>query len=302
MPGQPRNRALAAGLGAYVMWGMFPPFFSWLLPATAMEILSHRIVWSFGFVLVALVVLRHGWAWIRTGVFTREAFPRLALAAVLVASNWLVYIWAVNSEHVVEASVGYFINPLVSVLLGVILFKERLGLGGRLGGLIALIGVLVISWGHLSTLWISFALALSFGLYGATKKRAHLGGLQGLLVESGLLVVFAVGYLVWLGATGQGQFGGPNNGLTALLVVSGLVTALPLWLFAFAAPRLPLGVLGVMQYVTPTMQFLFGLLLFGEPVAPSYWVGLAFIWVGSAVYLWLTLQAGRAAAAVQPDL
>lgn len=284
-----RNRALVMGLSAYLMWGVFPPFFALLKPATPLEILAHRIVWSFAFVLLMLLALRSRWTWIRAGVLTRKAFPRLLLAAGLIAVNWLTYIWAVNNGHVVEASVGYFINPLVSLMLGVLVFGERLGTGGRIGGLIAFLGVLVISWGHWGTLWISLLLAFSFAFYGVAKKRSHLTGLQGLFVESGFLFAPAAGYLGWLAATGQGTFGA-NLAHSALLSVAGVVTVLPLWLFAIAAPRVPLGVMGILQYVAPTMQFLFGLLLFGERVEPSYWVGLVGIWIGSAIYLAFNLR------------
>ena len=285
-----RNRALLMGFTAYLMWGVFPPFFAMLKPATPLEILGHRIVWSFLLVLLMLVALRSRWTWLRAGVFTRKAFPRLLLAAGLIAVNWLTYIWAVNNGHVVEASVGYFINPLVSLLLGVLVFGERLGTGGRIGGLLAFLGVLVISWGHWGTLWISLMLAFSFAFYGVAKKRAHLTGLQGLLVESGLLFLPALGYLGWLAATGQGTFGvGVTHSL--LLSVAGIVTVLPLWLFAIAAPRVPLGVMGILQYVAPTMQFLFGILLFAERVELSYWIGLVGIWIGSAVYLAFNLRA-----------
>lgn len=292
-----RNQALAAGFSAYLLWGLFPPYFALLLPSTPLEILSHRIFWSFVSVLAVLLVLRGGWAWVREGVFTKATFPKLLLAAVLIAANWLTYIWAVNNGHVVEASMGYFINPLVSVILGVLIFRERLGLGGRIGGTVALLGVVVISWGHWTTLWISLALAFSFGFYGAVKKSAHLSGLQGLLVESGLLFPLAAGYLGVLAAQGTGRFG-TTPGLTLLLAASGIVTALPLWLFAVAAPRLSLGVLGVLQYVAPTMQFLFGILLFAEPVSLSYWIGLILIWIGSAVYLTLTLRSSAGPADV----
>lgn len=285
MPAAPtRRRGVMAGLAAYVLWGCFPPFFLLLLPATPLEILSHRILWSFVLVSALLVVLGNRWGWLREGVFRRDRLPRLGAAALLISLNWLVYIWAVNNSHVVEASVGYFINPLVTLFLGVLIFGERLGLGGRIGGSLALVGVVVLSWQHLGTLWISIVLSLSFGFYSVVKKSSHLTGLQGLFVESGLLLVPAVGYLVSLIAAGASHFG-QQPALSGLLAISGVVTVLPLWLFAIAAPRLPLGLLGIMQYITPTMQFLTGVLVYREPVSLSYWIGLVLIWVGSAIYL-----------------
>lgn len=294
------RRALAAGLAAYLLWGVFPPYFALMKPATPLEILAHRVVWSFVVVGLALVVSRAGWAWVRADVFTKERFPRLLLATVLIAVNWLTYIWAVNSGHVVPASLGYFINPLVSLLFGVLFFGEKLGRGGRIGVPIAFLGVLVISWGHWDTVWISLLLALSFASYSVMKKSSHLGGLQGLLVESGLLAPAAVVYLVFLAVTGTGRFGA-SPGATAILFSAGIATAVPLWLFAVAASNLKLGVVGVLQYVTPTMQFLFGILLFGEEVTPTYWAGLVLIWIGSAIYLTLTLRAHRRVEALPAD-
>ncbi len=289
------RRALLAGLAAYTLWGLFPPYFSLLAQASALEILAHRVIWSFLSVLVVLLALRTGWDWVRADVLRRHRLPRLALAAALIGLNWLTYIWAVNSGHVVEASMGYFINPLVNVVLGVLIFGETFGLGGRLGASLALVGVVVISWGHWGTLWISLLLAFTFASYGVAKKKAHLPALEGLLVESALLLPLALGYLAWLAATGGLQFG-TNLRITLLLASSGAVTALPLWLFAIAAPRVSFGVLGILQYVGPTLQFLFAIFLFHEPVSLTYWIGLVLIWIGSAIYLALTLRANAAPA------
>lgn len=282
-----RRQALTAAVAAYVLWGFLPPFLAALQPAGMLEILAHRIVWSFVIVLAILLALRGGWGWLRTSVFTRKAMPSLVIAATMIGLNWLIYIWAVNNHHVVEASLGYFINPLVNVLFGVLLFGERLGLGARIGGAIVLAGVVVISAGSWQGLWVSLSLACSFGLYGVVKKKASLTALQGLLVESGLLAPLALPYLLWLGPAGQF---GQAAGLTSLLVLAGAVTALPLWLFAVAAPRLPFGVLGVLQYLAPTIQFLLGITVFGEHVSVPYWIGLIGVWVGSAIYLTLTIR------------
>lgn len=285
-PGQ--RTGLIAGVTAYLLWGLFPLYWPLLRPAGPLEILAHRIVWSFVSVVIALVVLRASWRWV-PGVFTRANLPRLLAASGLIAVNWLTYIFAVNTGHVVEGSLGYFINPLVNVLFGVLLYGERLGRGGRIGGLLTLVGVVIIAWGSWHTIWISLALALSFGLYGVTKKSAHLPALQGLLVESGFLLLPSVGYLGFLAATGGGQVGVWASA-TALLVLSGPITAIPLWLFAIAAPRLPLGVVGVLQYVSPSIQFLLGLWVYGEHVSLSYWAGLVLVWIGSATYLTTVLR------------
>lgn len=282
-----RNRALGAAVAAYLLWGFLPPFLATLKPAGPLEILAHRVVWSFALVLLALLLLRSRWDWLRTRVFTRRTILPLVAAAVLVGTNWLVYIWAVANGHVVEASLGYFINPLVNVLLGVLLFRERLSVGSRVGGGIALLGVVVISAGSWQGLWVSLALAFSFGLYGVVKKRSTLTALQGLLIESALLTPLALPYLLWLGS--DGQFGSAWA-ISVLLVAAGAVTALPLWFFAVAAPRLEFGVLGVLQYVAPTIQFLLGITVFGEHVSGVYWAGLICVWIGSIVYLTLTIR------------
>ncbi len=282
-----RNQALGAAVAAYVIWGFLPPFLAALKPAGALEILAHRVLWSFVLVLIVLVALRGGWTWLRTSVFTRAALPGLLAAAGLIGTNWLIYIWAVNNHHVVEASLGYFITPLVNVMFGVVLFGERLSRGAKIGGAIVAVGVLVISAGSWQGLWVSLALAATFGLYGVVKKRSRLTALQGLLIESAFLTPLALPYLLWLGP--QGQFGS-SAGLTTLLVAAGAVTAIPLWFFAVAAPRLQFGVLGVLQYLAPTIQFLLGITLFGEQVTMSYWLGLVAVWIGSAIYLTMTIR------------
>ena len=291
------RQALSAAVAAYVLWGFLPPFLAALQPAGPLEILAHRIVWSFVLVLAALLALRGGWDWLRTSVFTRRALPSLLAAAVLIGMNWLIYIWAVNHHHVVEASLGYFINPLVNVLLGVLIFGERLGLGARVGGTIVLAGVVVISAGSWQGLWVSLSLAGTFGLYGVVKKRSSLTALQGLLVESAFLTPLALPYLLWLGPAGQF---GHAAGLSVLLVLAGAVTALPLWFFAVAAPRLQFGVLGVLQYLAPTIQFLLGITVFGEHVGLTYWIGLIGVWIGSAIYLTLTIRDHQQPAVDEP--
>lgn len=278
-----RRNGLTAGVSAYVLWGLFPLFWPLLLPASPFEILAQRIIWSFVLVVLLMLALRSSWRWTRT-VFDRRSAPRLLAMSGLIAVNWLTYILAVNSGHVVEASVGYFINPLVNVALGVLIFRERLGTLGRIGIGLAFVGVAVLAWGSLATLWISLTLAFSFGLYGVAKKRTHLPALHGLLVESTVLLVPSLAFAAFLAATGQAQFGRslPYSGLMAL---AGPLTVVPLWLFALAAARLPLGVVGILQYLAPTIQFLLGITLFGQHVTPAYWAGLILIWGGSVFYL-----------------
>ena len=292
-----RNQALGAAIAAYLLWGFLPPFLAALKPATPLEILAHRIVWSFALVLLVLVCLRSRWDWLRTQVFTRRTWPTLVAAAALIGTNWMVNIWAVNNQHVVEASLGYFINPLVNVLFGVLLFKERLGVGARVGGAIVLLGVVVISAGNWQGLWVSLTLACSFGLYGVVKKRSTLTALQGLLVESAFLTPLALPYLLWLGP--QGQFG-TSLGMSVMLIAAGAVTAIPLWFFAVAAPRLQFGVLGVLQYLAPSIQFILGITIFGEQVTASYWIGLIGVWIGSVIYLAMTIRDHEEPAVEEP--
>jgi len=278
-----RRAGLLPGVAAYLIWGVFPLMFAALVPATPLEILAHRIVWSLAAVGLVLVVLRRPWSWVLALVRSRRLL-RMALAALLIAVNWLTFIWAVNNGHVVEGSLGYFINPLVNIALGVLLFGERMGRSGRTGALLALVGVGVIAWENWQGLWISLMLAGSFGLYGAVKKGAPLPALEGLFVESALLTPMALPYLLWLGSQGAGRFGSDAR-LSGLLVLAGVLTAVPLWLFAIAAVQLPYGVLGMLQYLGPTLQFVLGITVFGQHVNASYWVGLVLVWIGSAVYL-----------------
>ncbi|MDO5535201.1 MAG: EamA family transporter RarD [Propionibacteriaceae bacterium] len=286
-----RSRGLAAGVGAYAIWGFFPLLFPALKPAEPLEILAHRVIWSLVAVTLTLVVLRHSWAWLRPAL-SRERLPWVLAAGGLIGVNWLTYIAAVNSNHVVEASLGYFINPLVNIVLGVVLFGERMTRGGRLGTLLAAFGVGVIAWQNWSGLWISLLLAFSFGLYGAVKKRATAPALGGLFLESAVLLPAALGYWAWLAATGASHFD-DSPAQSGLLVLAGVLTAVPLWLFALAAKRLPFGVVGVLQYLGPTIQLVLGITVFGQHVTASYWVGLVLVWAGSVVYLRSVLARAR---------
>ena len=257
--------------------------FPLLKPADAFEILAHRIVWSLVAVAITLVALRHPWGWLRE-VMTRERLPAVVAAALLIGLNWLVFIWAVNSNHVVEASLGYFINPLLNIVLGVLIFGERMSRAGLAGTLLAAGGVAVIAWENWAGLWVSLVLALTFGLYGVVKKKATTPPLGGLFLESGLLLPFALAYWAWLAVGGVSHFGGDTR-TSGLLILAGVLTAVPLWLFAIATPRLPFGVVGILQYLGPTIQFALGITVFGQHVGLSYWVGLILVWAGSAVYL-----------------
>jgi chloramphenicol-sensitive protein RarD len=276
----PLRLGLAAGLGAYVLWGLFPLYWPLLEPAAPVEILSHRVAWSLVFV-AALLALTQGVRWAR-GVGRREV-ALLGLAAALISVNWGVFIYAVNSEQVVEASLGYFINPLVTVALAVLVLRERLRPAQRVAVALAAVAVAVLTIDYGRLPWIALVLACSFALYGLVKKRAGVDGLPSLGVETVLLVVPAVGYLVWLGASGGGTFTSEGPGHVALLAGAGVATAVPLILFGAAAIRIPLATLGLMQYLAPVLQFAIGVLVYGEDMPPTRLAGFALVWVALAV-------------------
>lgn len=265
-----------------MLWGVFPLFWALLAQAGPLEVLAERIVWSAVATGVALLIGGGGFAWRRPSLAGGQ-WRALALASVVITVNWGLFIFAVNTGHVVESSLGYFINPLVNLVLGWWLFGERLDRWGWAGAALALAGVLVIGSVSWRTIWISLLLAGSFGAYGVIKKKASIPALRGLFVESSFMAPICVVYLVVLQLVGAGHFGQPR--LTALFVVSGVVTAIPLFLFAIAARGLPLGMLGVLQYIGPTMQLLIGVFVNHQQVAAVWWVGLPLVWVGCVLYL-----------------
>jgi chloramphenicol-sensitive protein RarD len=296
-----RRTGVAAGLGAYVCWGVFPLYFPLLEPAGGLEIVAHRVVWSLLFVAL-LLTARRGWAQVRTTIADRRALGVLAAAAVLIAVNWLVYVLAVNSGHVVEASLGYFINPLVSVLLGVAVFRERLRRLQWVAVGIAVVAVAVLTVDYGRPPWIALTLALSFGLYGLMKKVVRVEAVPGLFVETAVVFVPAAVVLGVLAGHGDGAFGTEGPGNAALLVSTGLATAVPLLLFAAAASRVPLSTIGLLQYVTPLMQLSIGVFVYDEAMPPARLAGFAIVWLALAVFTVDTLRQAHSTrrAAVEP--
>ena len=290
------RKGLAAGVAAYLIWGLFPLYFPLLDTAGAIEILAHRIVWSLGFLVLVLAAMR-AYGFVRE--LDRRRLGLLAFAAVLITINWGMFIYAVNSDRVVETSLGYFINPLVTVALAVVFLHERLRPGQRLAVAVAAVAVLVLTldYGHLP--WISLTLAFSFGTYGLVKKQADVDGTQSLAVETTLLFLPAAGYLLWLGAAGEGTFTSEGPGHAALLVTSGVLTAVPLILFGAATVRIPLATVGLLQYITPTMHFMIGVLVYGEDMPLSRLAGFSLVWVALVI---LAVDATRAVRADSPDL
>ncbi|MEU1477833.1 EamA family transporter RarD [Streptomyces sp. NPDC005760] len=274
------------------MWGLVPLFWPLLKPAGAGEILAHRMVWSLLFVVVALVVVRR-WAW--AGELLRQP-RRLALvtvAATVITVNWGVYIWAVNAGHVVEASLGYFINPLVTIAMGVLLLKERLRRVQWLAVGIGAAAVVVLTVGYGRPPWISLTLAFSFATYGLVKKKVNLGGVESLAAETAIQFLPALGYLLWLSSHGDLSFASGGPGHAALLASTGVVTALPLVCFGAAAIRVPLSTLGLLQYLAPVFQFLLGIFYFHEAMPPERWAGFALVWVALTLLTWDALRTAR---------
>jgi chloramphenicol-sensitive protein RarD len=278
-----QRRGFLSGVGAYALWGLFPLYWPLLEPASPLEIMAHRIVWSLLFV-AAIVWLRRRMSTVREALLDRRTRLALGVCSLVITVNWFLFIWAVNNHHVVEASLGYYINPLVTVLLGVFVLGERLRRLQWAAIAVAAAGVLwlTIEYGRLP--WIAIVLALSFGTYGLAKKKANVGTAQSLAVETMVLAPLALGYLLVLQVGGGGTFLDNGVGHIALLVGSGVATALPLLCFGAAATRIPLSMIGMLQYLTPTLQFLIGVLLYHEPMTSQRWVGFALVWSALALF------------------
>ncbi|MFE9405258.1 EamA family transporter RarD [Streptomyces sp. NPDC006530] len=271
------------------MWGLVPLFWPLLKPADAIEILAHRMVWSLGLVAIVLLVMGR-WAWISALVRQPRRLGLIALAAVVITVNWGVYIWSVNSGHVVEASLGYFINPLVTIAMGVLILKERLRRAQWIAVGIGAASVTVLTVGYGQPPWISLTLAFSFATYGLVKKKVNLGGLESLAAETAVQFLPALAYLLWLGGQGRATFGNEGAGHAALLAATGVVTAIPLICFGGAAIRVPLSTLGLLQYLAPVFQFLLGIVYFHEEMPPERWAGFALVWLALTILTWDALH------------
>ncbi|MDX9832968.1 MAG: EamA family transporter RarD [Anaerolineae bacterium] len=277
------KKGVLAGVAAYTLWGLLPVYWKALQAVPALEILIHRTVWSLVFVLLLQAILRR-WDWLRL-VRQQPRMLRIFLGStVLLSLNWLTYIWAVNAGHVVDASLGYFINPLVSVLLGMIFLGERLRPWQGVAVGLAAASVLYLTLGLGSLPWIALVLAGTFGFYGLLRKTAPLGSMEGLSVETALLSLPALAYLLALEATGQGSFGHAGATTSLLLAFTGVVTAVPLLLFAWAARNTTLATVGILQYIAPTFQFLLGLLVYHEPFSPARLLGFGGVWLALVIY------------------
>ena len=277
------NKGILAGIGAYTMWGLFPIYWRLLEKDPAIEILAHRMVWSLIFVVILLSVQKE-WRWLGPVLRNRRTVLIYTLAAILLAINWFAYIWAVNAGYVVEASLGYFINPLVNFLLGVIFLGEKLRPWQVAAVILAGAGVVYLTVSYGSLPWISLVLAFTFGMYGLIKKTAVLESTHGFSLETMVLFLPALGYLLYREATGIGAFGHQGTVTTLLLALAGPVTAVPLLMFGYSARKIPLSMLGFIQYITPTLQFLLGVFIYLEPFPPARLVGFSIIWLALLVY------------------
>jgi chloramphenicol-sensitive protein RarD len=282
------RKGTALALGGFMLWGLFPLYFVLLESVAASEVLAHRILWS-ALLLGPLLALRGRWRAAVGALGNPRRLGFYALTSLLVSTNWLIYIWATQNAHVIDASMGYFINPLVSVLLALVFLGERLRRGQWLAVGLAGIGVaiLVLRFGAIP--WIALSLACTFGAYGLLRKKAALPALEGLLVETLLIAPLALLWLGHLASQGQLAFGSAGAVTTLLLALAGLVTVLPLALFLSSMPHLRLSTIGIIQYITPSLQFLCGLAL-GEPLAPGEWLTFVFIWLALAVFTWDALR------------
>ena len=277
------NKGIWNGLAAYAMWGFFPIYWKLLHDVPALQVIGHRIGWSF-ILLMGVILLTRQWKDFRSAALAPKVIGIYAIAGVLLTINWLIYVWGVNSGFIVETSLGYFINPLISVLLGVVFLHERLRPAQWVPVGLAAAGViyLTVTYGRLP--WIALSLAFSFGTYGLVKKLAPLGSLYGLTLETALVFPIALVYLVFVGFNGTGSFlrGGALTNL--LLIGTGAVTSIPLLMFASAARQIPLTMIGVLQYIAPTLQFLIGVFLYHEPFDQSRLIGFSLVWLALIIF------------------
>lgn len=277
------NKGILSGIGAYALWGFFPIYWKYLHDVPALQVIGHRIGWSF--LLLILVILVSGqWQEFRSAISQPKVIGIYLIAGILLSINWLVYVWGVNAGFIVETSLGYFINPLLSVSLGVIFLRERLRPAQWIPVSIAAIGViyLTIIYGRLP--WIALSLAFSFGFYGLVKKLAPLGSLHGLTLETGVVFPAALVYLWIVEANGSGAFLHDSTLIDILLIGAGAVTTIPLLMFASAAKQIPLTVIGLLQYIAPTLQFLIGIFIYKEPFDRSHLIGFGIVWVALVIF------------------
>jgi len=297
------SRGLLLAFGAYLLWGAFPFYFKLLAAADPFEIIGHRVLWTFVFCLLGVVVWRE-WGHLREVVAHRRLFWRLTGAGALVTVNWSIYVWGVLNDHIVDAALGYFINPLVTVTLAVVVLKERLRTAQKVALGIGAGAVAVIALGYGQVPWVALSLAATFGVYGLLKKQVsgRVSPLVGLTVETALLAPAALVFLGWLQLTGASNYLSHGLGLTVGLTLAGVITAIPLLLFAAASSRIPLSMMGLIQYLTPVIQFSIGVWVNHEVMPTARWIGFGLVWVALVVLTVDSLRAARGRElVVEPD-
>jgi chloramphenicol-sensitive protein RarD len=277
------NKGIWYGVGAYTSWGLLPIYWKHIESVPAPQLIGHRIVWSF-LSLVAIIALSRQWRTFRAALRTGRVVRIYVAAAVFITINWFTYVWGVNSGFIVETSLGYFINPLVSVVFGVLIFGERLRRLQWIAVAMAASGVVYLTVAYGAPPWIALVLAISFGSYGMVKKMAPLGSMYGLTLETAIVLVPAVLYLLYVERSGAAAFRHSGGAFDALLVGTGAVTTVPLLLFASAVRRTPLSTMGVLQYIAPTLQLLLGVLVYGEPFTRTQLTGYAIVWTALIVF------------------
>ena len=287
---QPKS-GLAPAIGAYLIWGFLPLYLILVRAVPAFEFVAWRIIWTLPICLV-IVALRKQGRDVRAALADRRALGWLAVSSALIAVNWLVYVWAIQDGEVYAASLGYYINPLINVLLGTLLLGERLSRAQWAAVAIAGVGVALLAGGALTTLWISLTLALTFGSYGLVRKRVTVGSLPGLTIESALLLVPSIALASWYAAT-QGSAFFVSPALSAAIVLGGFVTAIPLLMFAIAARRMPYSTLGFFQFLAPSIVFVLGLTVFEQPLQPAQAACFACIWLAAAIFIWDLVKRSR---------
>ncbi|MBN1465482.1 EamA family transporter RarD [candidate division KSB1 bacterium] len=292
------DKGIVHGFGAYFLWGLLPVYWKLLGHVLPLEVLVHRMLWSLVFVLLVLAARRQ-WQWIK---IVRQR-PRYVLifivTALLISLNWLTYIWAVNNDFILEASLGYFINPLINVLLGVLFLKERLRPAQTAAIILAAFGVIYLTLSYGAFPWIALILAFSFGFYGLSRKIASLGAIEGLAVETGVLLLPALAVMLYFEKSGQAAFLHGASSTSVLLIFSGAITAVPLLLFSISARRITLVALGILQYIAPTLQFVIGILLYGEPFSRTRFIGFCIIWSALIIFTIESLMQSRRAAVLK---
>jgi chloramphenicol-sensitive protein RarD len=286
------NKGILNGIAAYLLWGVFPIYWKLLHDVPAMQVIGHRIIWSFA-LLILFILLTKQWKEFRSAALTPKTLGIYSIAGALLTVNWLVYVWGVNAGFIVETSLGYFINPLISVLLGVIFLHEQLRPTQWIPVVLATAGVtyLTVAYGRLP--WIALSLAFSFGFYGFVKKLAPLGSLYGLTLETGIVFPIALLYLAFVALSGTGAFSHEGAQIDLLLIGAGVVTTIPLLMFASAARQIPLTVVGLLQYIAPTMQFLIGVFLYKEPFDRAHLIGFGVVWIALVIFWVENFMANR---------